>query len=417
MEETAIKKEIAALAAVDTGEYSIDVSLAELEELASAADVEVVGSAVQKRDKPDAGTYMGTGRLGEIKEFCENNDVDVLIFDHELTATQIRNIEKITGVRTIDRTMLILDIFSQRAKSSEGRLQVELARQKYMLPRLAGMGITMSRLGGGGKGGVGARRGAGETKLETDRRKIRDRIHFLGQKLKEMEGRRAEQRKKRKKQNIPVVAIVGYTNVGKSTLLNRLSESDIFAENMLFATLDPTARRIELPDGRGVVMIDTVGFVRRLPHHLVEAFKSTLEEAMDADVILNVCDASSDEAEEQIDVTTGIIKELGAEKTPMITVINKCDVADDIPNLGRETVKISAKTGEGIEKLLEIVSQSIPESTRQMTLLIPYKEAGIIDRIRENGLIISEDYQENGIELDAHVETKLIGKIERFVAQ
>lgn len=414
MVETEIKKETALLAAVDSGEYSVDVSLAELCELANAADVEVLGTMVQNREKPDAGTFMGTGKLGEIKEFCENNEVDVLIFDHELSATQIRNIEKITGIRTIDRTMLILDIFSQRAKSSEGRLQVELARQKYMLPRLAGMGITMSRIGGGGKGGVGARRGAGETKLETDRRKIRDRIHFLSGKLKEMESRREEQRKKRKKQDIPIVVIVGYTNVGKSTLLNRLSQSDIFAEDMLFATLDPTARAVELPDGRSIVMIDTVGFVRRLPHHLVEAFKSTLEEATDADVILNVCDASGDEAEEQAEVTTDLLKDLGAEKTPMIMVLNKCDVAKEVPDIGKNTVKISAKTGEGIDLLLTAISKAIPESTKRMNLLFPYIEAGIIDKIRENGIIVSQEYENEGIIIDAHVDKKLWKLVEPF---
>ena len=406
MIDTQAQNEIAVLAAVDTGEYSVDVSLEELTELANAADVEVIGSAVQKRDKPDPGTFMGTGRLLELKEFCENNDADVLIFDHELTATQIRNIEKITGVRTIDRTMLILDIFSRRAQSSEGRLQVELARQRYLLPRLAGMGITMSRLGGGGKGGVGARRGAGETKLETDRRKIRDRIHFLSVKLKEMETRREDTRKKRKKQNVTTVAIVGYTNVGKSTLLNKLSGSDIYAEDMLFATLDPTARKLDLPNGRSIVMVDTVGFVRRLPHHLVEAFKSTLEEAMDADVILNVCDASSDEADEQAEVTTNLLKELGAENTPMIMVLNKCDIADEIPNLGKNVVQISAKTGDGLDDLIDAISDAIPVTTKRMEMLFPYSDAGKIDRIREDGIILSEDFGVDGILIDAQVDRR-----------
>lgn len=406
MIDTQAQNEIAVLAAVDTGEYSVDVSLEELTELANAADVEVIGSAVQKRDKPDPGTFMGTGRLLELKEFCENNDADVLIFDHELTATQIRNIEKITGVRTIDRTMLILDIFSGRAQSSEGRLQVELARQRYLLPRLAGMGITMSRLGGGGKGGVGARRGAGETKLETDRRKIRDRIHFLSVKLKEMETRREDTRKKRKKQNVTTVAIVGYTNVGKSTLLNKLSGSDIYAEDMLFATLDPTARKLDLPNGRSIVMVDTVGFVRRLPHHLVEAFKSTLEEAMDADVILNVCDASSDEADEQVEVTTNLLKELGAENTPMIMVLNKCDIADEIPNLGKNVVQISAKTGDGLDDLIDAISDAIPVTTKRMEMLFPYSDAGKIDRIREDGIILSEDFGVDGILIDAQVDRR-----------
>ncbi|MBQ4153285.1 MAG: GTPase HflX, partial [Oscillospiraceae bacterium] len=284
----------AVLICADIGEYDATQSLAELEELAATAEAETVAKVIQKRDTYDKATCIGTGRLEEVTAFCSENEVDLLIFDNELTATQTRNIEDITGVRAIDRTTLILDIFAQRARSKEGRLQVELAQQKYRLPRLAGMGTVLSRLGGG----IGTR-GPGETRLETDKRHIRRRIQTLEEELEEIEKQRALRRKRRKKDNILSVAIVGYTNVGKSTLLNGLTDAGVLAENKLFATLDPTARALLLPDDRQVLLIDTVGLIRRLPHHLVEAFHSTLEEATNADLILHVCDISSENAEEQ----------------------------------------------------------------------------------------------------------------------
>lgn len=399
-------QERAILVAADTGEYDIEISLDELEELANSAEVTVVGRASQKRESPDPGSFLGKGRLEEIRDFGAANEVNLLIFDQELSTAQIRNIEEITDIRTIDRTMLILDIFGQRAKSSEGRLQVELAQQRYMLPRLMGMGKSLSRLGGGGGGAVGARRGAGETKLETDRRHIRRRISTLEEQLEELERRRGDVRKRRKKNSVQTVAIVGYTNVGKSTLLNALTQSEVLAEDMLFATLDPTARKLELPDGRNIVMVDTVGLIRRLPHHLVEAFKSTLEEARDADLVLNVCDASSPDAEEQAAVAADLLGQLQAT-SPVIVVLNKCDLVEDVTSTMRGGVRISAKTGVGFDSLLKEMQNHLPPTSRRMTLLVPYDQGALLSRIRENGKIFKETFEENGVMADALVDVRL----------
>jgi len=399
-------QERAILVAADTGEYDIEISLDELEELANSAEVIVVGRASQKRESPDPGSFLGKGRLEEIRDFGAANEVNLLIFDQELSTAQIRNIEEITDIRTIDRTMLILDIFGQRAKSSEGRLQVELAQQRYMLPRLMGMGKSLSRLGGGGGGAVGARRGAGETKLETDRRHIRRRISTLEEQLEELERRRGDVRKRRKKNSVQTVAIVGYTNVGKSTLLNALTQSEVLAEDMLYATLDPTARKLELPDGRNIVMVDTVGLIRRLPHHLVEAFKSTLEEARDADLVLNVCDASSPDAEEQAAVAADLLGQLQAT-SPVIVVLNKCDLVEDVTSTMRGGVRISAKTGMGFDALLKEMQNHLPPTSRRMTLLVPYDQGALLSRIRENGKIFKETFEENGVMADALVDVRL----------
>ena len=399
-------QERAILVAADTGEYDIEISLDELEELANSAEVTVVGRASQKRESPDPGSFLGKGRLEEIRDFGAANEVNLLIFDQELSTAQIRNIEEITDIRTIDRTMLILDIFGQRAKSSEGRLQVELAQQRYMLPRLMGMGKSLSRLGGGGGGAVGARRGAGETKLETDRRHIRRRISTLEEQLEELERRRGDVRKRRKKNSVQTVAIVGYTNVGKSTLLNALTQSEVLAEDMLFATLDPTARKLELPDGRNIVMVDTVGLIRRLPHHLVEAFKSTLEEARDADLVLNVCDASSPDADEQAAVAADLLGQLQAT-SPVIVVLNKCDLVEDVTSTMRGGVRISAKTGMGFDALLKEMQNHLPPTSRRMTLLVPYDQGALLSRIRENGKIFKETFEEKGVMADALVDVRL----------
>ena len=316
--------EKAVLICADTGEYDAESSLVELSELAKTAGAEVVCEIVQKREAPDGATYIGSGKLKELCDFCRSNEVDVIIADGELSPSQQRNIENETDVRVIDRTTLILDIFAMRALSGEGKLQVELAQLKYLLPRLGGKGVSMSRLGGG----IGTR-GPGETKLETDRRHIRRRISSLEAELKELEARRARYRERRKKDGAVTVALVGYTNAGKSTLMNALTNAGVLAENKLFATLDPTARALTLPDGRTVILIDTVGFIRRLPHKLVEAFKSTLDEAVDADVIIDVCDASSPECSEHFKVTEALLEELGCTGKPIITALNKCDVSGD----------------------------------------------------------------------------------------
>lgn len=322
------RPERALLVSVDTGAFDAQASIDELEELAHTAGAEVLAKMVQKRDTPDAATFIGSGRIVEIKTFCRDHEADLLVFDSELTPSQQRNIEKLTDVRVIDRTMLILDIFAARARSSEGKLQVELAQLKYALPRLGGKGTELSRLGGG----IGTR-GPGESKLESDRRHIRRRIDALENQLEIVGRRRARLRERRNKNGVETVAIVGYTNAGKSTLMNTLTHAGVLAEDKLFATLDPTARALTLPDGRTVMLIDTVGLVRRLPHQLVEAFQSTLEEAASADVILNVCDASSPECAEHLEVTAKLLDELGCAGKPVVSVMNKCDLAGNVYHL------------------------------------------------------------------------------------
>lgn len=411
MFDNTIKKDRVLLAAVDTGSYDVELSLDELEELTETAGGEVIARVTQKRPSFDSGTCIGSGRLEEMAEICRNENIDRIVFDCELTATQIRNIEDVCGVFTIDRTMLILDIFAQRATTREGRLQVEIAQNKYRLPRLAGMGTNMSRLGGG----IGTR-GPGESKLETDKRHIRTRIAALSDELKGIEKRRGLMRKRRKKDGVLTAAIVGYTNVGKSTLLNYLTEAGVLAENKLFATLETTSRAIELPDGRSVTLIDTVGLIRRLPHQLVEAFKSTLEEAASADVIIHVCDASADDCEEQAKVTLELLKELGCEGIPVVTVFNKCDKVPYINELDTsgEAVKISAKNGTGIDSLLAAIQKTLPENSVRCRLLLPFDKAGLVNTIRQEGRIFSEDYTAEGIVLDALVDIKVYHLVESY---
>lgn len=394
----------ALLVGVDTGEYDAESSMEELYELVRSAGAEPVASMTQKRDKPDGASAVGSGRLEEIRIFCADNEIDFIVFDMELSPTQIRNIETATDVRTIDRTMLILDIFAIRAKTNEGKLQVELAQLKYLLPRLSGKGKEMSRLGGG----VGTR-GPGETKLETDKRHIRRRIESLKDELSDMKDRRERLRSRRKKDGIITAAIVGYTNAGKSTLMNTLTQAGVLSENKLFATLDPTSRALKLPGGMSVMMIDTVGLVRRLPHHLVEAFKSTLEEAAVADIILNVCDASSEEYKLHLDVTNSLLRELGCEGKPVITVYNKCDLVSnpyDLP-AGKDSVRICAKEGFGIDELLRKIEENLPVKLRQYHLLVPFDKANVIAALRKAGALQNEEYTNEGIKVDAIVEEPL----------
>ncbi len=413
MFETEIKKPKIMLVSVDIGEYDAEQSIAELAELVDTAGGETVIKIIQKRPTYDSASCIGSGMLAEIADKCKELDVDQIIFDSELTATQIRNIEKATDCYTIDRTMLILDIFAQRATTKEGRLQVELAQNKYRLPRLAGMGLKLSRLGGG----IGTR-GPGETKLETDKRHIRARIQTLSKELKDIEKRRGLARERRKKDNVLVCAIVGYTNVGKSTLINTLTDAGVLAENKLFATLETTSRAIELPDGRSVMLVDTVGLIRRLPHHLVEAFKSTLEEAANADVILHICDASAEDVKEQAEVTMKLLSELGCEGIPVITVLNKCDLIEGIDNLDTagiaDTVKISAKLGKGIPQLLEAIEKALPETSKRMKICLPFNMAGLLNLIREKGKVYSEEYREDGIYADVLVDIKILPKIKAY---
>ena len=416
MFENAEAAERAVLVAVDTGEYDVEASLQELEELAATAGIATLAQVVQKRTDLDRATAVGTGKLEEVLPLLSGDSAGLLIFDHELSGTQLRNIEKICETPVLDRTMLILEIFAQRAQSSEGKLQVELARQKYLLPRLTGMGTALSRLGGGGGGaGAGARRGKGETRLELDRRRIRRRITLMEEQMRELEKRRELHRERRKKDGVTTVAIVGYTNAGKSTLLNALTDAGVLAEDKLFATLDPASRALLLPDGRSVMLIDTVGLIRRLPHHLVEAFHSTLEEAAQADLLLHVCDISNGEAQTQAEVVSEVLAKLGAAGTPMLTVLNKCDKVDHIPlAMGNQTAVISAVTGFGLDVLLQKITALLEPSQRRMKLLIPYEDSGLLDEIRREGKVFSQEFGETGTVVDALVDKKLQSRMQKF---
>ena len=403
--------EKAVLIAVDTGEYDCDISLDELEELAETAGAEVVGRMSQKRDKPDSGTFLGSGRLEELGDFCKNNEVDLVIADSELAPAQLRNIEKATDVRVIDRTTLILDIFAERARSNEGKLQVELAQLRYSLPRLTGQGTKLSRLGGG----IGTR-GPGETKLESDRRHIRRRIKALEDEFDALEKRRSLARARREKDGVETVVIVGYTNAGKSALMNTLTEAGVLAQDKLFATLDPTSRALVLPDGRRVMLIDTVGFIRRLPHHLVEAFKSTLEEAVCAKVILNVCDASDPECAEHLKVTNDLLEELGCSGKPIIPVFNKCDLpqADEAAMRLPGAVNISALEGKGLDELLDAVAKALPPTRAKAKLLIPYSDGAAAAALRKDGVITVEDYRADGLYLELTADVSLIDRYQDY---
>ena len=412
MYENKREKEKALLVSVDTGEFDAEVSIDELEELAHTAGAEILGKLIQKRERPEAATFVGAGKLAEIIAFCSAQDVDLLIFDSELTPSQQRNLEKLTGVRVIDRTMLILDIFAARARTGEGKLQVELAQLKYSLPRLAGQGQSLSRLGGG----IGTR-GPGESKLESDRRHINRRIQKLEEQLRELEKRRDLLRRRRRKDGVQTVAIVGYTNAGKSTLMNALTKAGVLAEDKLFATLDPTSRALTLPDGRKVMLVDTVGLIRRLPHKLVEAFKSTLEEAAQASVILNVCDASDEHCSEHLEVTKKLLDELGCASTPVVSVMNKCDLVGNIysmPTFGK-TVLISALCERGFDELLAAIQKELPQTRKTASLLIPFKNGAAAARIRDEGVVHEEEYREDGLFMRATVEMSLLDEYKDWI--
>ena len=443
----------ALLVEVDTGEYDAEASLAELFELAQSAGAEPVASVSQKLSHVDSATCVGSGKLEEIRDYCEAEDVDLIIFDLELSPVQIRNIEHETDVRVIDRTMLILDIFALRARSREGKLQVELAQLKYMMPRLTGKGVEMSRLGGG----IGTR-GPGETKLETDRRHIKRRMETLKEQLSDVEAHRRQLRARRDKDGVITVAIVGYTNAGKSTLMNTLTDAGVLSEDKLFATLDPTSRALKLPCGVSVMLIDTVGLVRRLPHHLVEAFKSTLEEAAQADIILNVCDASSEESRLHLDVTRDLLASLSSLDKPIIPVLNKCDLMEEAPfgkgailsksvDLGnrihtqessrdlageglyrsneqqRETnhygysgaVYISAKYGTGIDELLRAIEDNLPKKLKRVRLLLPFDKAGIAAKLRQTAVLHREEYTAEGLEIEVTLDEIQYARLREYV--
>ena len=406
--------EKALLVGVDTGAYDAEASLDELEELTRTAGAEVLGRLTQARDKPDAATYVGSGKLEEVKEFCSLNEADLIIIDGELTPSQQRTLEDDTAMRVIDRTTLILDIFASRARSNEGKLQVELAQLRYALPRLTGKGTALSRLGGG----IGTR-GPGETKLETDRRHIRRKIRNLEAELDALQKRRDMARARREKDGVESVAIVGYTNAGKSTLMNALTQAGVLAEDKLFATLDPTARALALPDGREVLLIDTVGLIRRLPHHLVEAFKSTLEVAASASLILNVCDASSPDSSEHLQVTKALLEDLGCANTPVITVMNKCDLTPgifELPVIGK-AVMISALTGEGLDTLLAQIAATLPPTRREARFLFPYTAGGEAAELRRDGMVLEEDYRADGVFIRAVADIRMIDRFKNYIEE
>lgn len=399
------------LVSVDTGEFDAEVSLAELAELVATAGGQVVGIATQKKESPDKATCLGSGRAEEIALQCEAEDIDLVVMDRELSPTQLRNLEEIFPCRLIDRTMLILDIFAGRARSAEGRLQVELAQLQYMLPRLTGQGAALSRQGGG----IGTR-GPGETKLESDKRHIRRRLGAIREQLEKVESQRKLRRERRRKDGIPTVALVGYTNAGKSTLLNHLTDAGVLAEDKLFATLDPTARALRLPDGREVMLVDTVGFVRRLPHQLVRAFHSTLEEAVDADVILNICDASSEHADEHLQVTGDLLAELGCGDTPVLRVMNKCDLAPEIGDSPNH-IRISALSGDGVDALLEAVDAALPPDRKKVKLLLPFSKGALAEQCRRDGQVEYEEYVPEGLSMTVILGARLLAETAEYVVE
>ncbi len=407
--------ETAFLVSIDTGEFDVEISLDELEDLATTAGAQVLGRMVQKRESPDKATCLGGGRLEELALLVENAEADLVIFDRELTATQQRNLEDRLPCRVVDRTMLILDIFAARARSAEGRLQVELAQLQYLLPRLAGQGVALSRLGGG----IGTR-GPGETKLESDRRHIRRRIQSLRQQLAAVEQQRVLRRERRRKDNVQTVAIVGYTNAGKSTLMNRLTDAGVLAEDKLFATLDTTARALKLPDGRTVLLIDTVGLIRRLPHHLVNAFRSTLGEAAGADVLLNLCDISSPDAVEHLAVTRELLTQLGCGDRPILTVFNKCDRPCELPTIDPQNgtvLCISAATGAGIDRLLEQIARALPPDRRRVHLLLPFDKGALAGVCRREGAVESEEYVEQGLRMTVTLGTRILEQVKAYIVE
>ena len=399
------------LVSVDTGEFDAEVSLAELAELVATAGGQVVGIATQKKESPDKATCLGSGRAEEIALQCEAEDIDLVVMDRELSPTQLRNLEELFPCRIIDRTMLILDIFAGRARSAEGRLQVELAQLQYMLPRLTGQGAALSRQGGG----IGTR-GPGETKLESDKRHIRRRLGAIREQLEKVESQRKLRRERRRKDGIPTVALVGYTNAGKSTLLNHLTDAGVLAEDKLFATLDPTARALRLPDGREVMLVDTVGFVRRLPHQLVRAFHSTLEEAVDADVILNICDASSEHADEHLQVTGDLLAELGCGDTPVLRVMNKCDLAPEIGDSPNH-IRISALSGDGVDALLEAVAAALPPDRKKVKLLLPFSKGALAEQCRRDGQVEYEEYVPEGLSMTVILGARLLAETAEYVVE
>jgi GTP-binding protein HflX len=399
---------------MEQDERSTDESMAELAALVETAGGEVFGMVLQNRAAPDPRSFLGDGKVREMKELIEAEHCDLAVFDNELSPSQMRALSEDLGVKVLDRSGLILDIFAQRAKTREGKLQVELAQYQYLLPRLTGMWKHLVRqTAAGGSSPIGTR-GPGETQLETDRRHIRRKIQKLQEELAEVRRVRGVQRKRREKNAMPVVALVGYTNAGKSTLLNCLTDADIPANDRLFDTLDTTTRRLQLNEAQEVLLSDTVGFIRKLPHHLVEAFKATLEELQYADVLLHVIDLSNPNWEEQAQVVDDLIRQLGAEQTPCLRVFNKCDAYMGLLPHGENMVCISAKTGEGTGDLLSRVAEILGQDKHRAMLCLPYDRAGLLELLHREAAVLRVDYADDGIRVEAVVGPALWGRVQEF---
>ena len=387
---------------LDNGE-DVEASLQELEELINTAGAVVVGKLIQNRERLESGTYLGTGKLEELSDMVYELGATGVCCDDELSPVQMKNIELALDTKVMDRTMVILDIFAGRATTKEGKIQVELAQLKYRSQRLIGAGLSMSRLGGG----IGTR-GPGETKLEVDRRVIRSRIAHLSRELEEVKQHRQTMRKQRMEGSEPIISIVGYTNAGKSTLLNSLTDAGVLEEDKLFATLDPTSRNYKLANGQEIILTDTVGFIRKLPHHLINAFRSTLEEAKYADIILHVVDVSNPQADSHILTVYETLKGLGIVDKPIVTLFNKIDKLEEMPILkdfkADKVINISAKCGTGFDELSDTLADIINNSRTYIEKVIPYQDAGLINKIRQSGNLLCEEYREDGIFVKAYVD-------------
>ncbi|MGN1401972.1 MAG: GTPase HflX [Bacillus sp. (in: firmicutes)] len=387
-------------------ETDFEYAMGELEELAAACEVEVVGTLTQKLERFNPSHYIGTGKIEELQSLKELLGAETIIFDDELSPSQIRNLEKDLDSKVIDRTMLILDIFARRAKTKEAQLQVEVARLQYMLPRLVGLRASLSRQGGGGSTGAGGftNRGAGETKLELDRRKIEEQIAAYNKELKSLVSTREVQRRQRKKKGLPVVSLVGYTNAGKSTIMNRMLETygnkegkQVFEKDMLFATLDTSIRKVQLPDHKEFLLTDTVGFVQKLPHHLVKAFRSTLEEAAEADLLIHVVDFSNPHYMQLLETTNETLQEIGVKEVPTIFAYNKADLAGvDYPRVENDRVFISAKEKIGIEELTEVIKEHIFKDYVTCKMLVPFSEGQVISHLNEHANVLLTEYEQEG---------------------
>ena len=420
MTDTENKKERAVLAglaaaSMDSRERSSEVSMEELSALVETAGGETAAMLIQQRPTPDPRSFLGDGKVRELKELIERSDCDLAVFDNELSPSQMRVLSEELGVRVLDRSGLILDIFAQRARTREGQLQVELAQYRYLLPRLTGMWTHLVRqTASGGSSPIGTR-GPGETQLETDRRHIRRKIQKLEEELAEVRRVRGTQRRRREKNAMPMVCLVGYTNAGKSTLLNCLTGADIPANDRLFDTLDTTTRRLKIDETTEILLSDTVGFIRKLPTHLIEAFKATLEELSFADVLLHVIDLSNPEWEEQARVVDELIAQLGAAETPCLRVYNKCDRYFGILPHGEDVVCLSAKSGEGADVLVGKLSEMLGRGKRHVTLAIPYASAGLIDTLQREAAVLNTEYTEEGIAVEAVVPAELFGRVKAYI--